>query len=144
VIRFSEAKGYKVVSKATAETVGKITDYIVDPAAGRVAALVLKKTSGDGDTIPWADVAAVGGDALIVATEDVIVSASGELAELSEKRHAADGKRVLNTEGVELGKVKDIQFDTATGHIVALDLKGGSLEELTLVAIGSYAVIVKA
>jgi uncharacterized protein YrrD len=65
VIRFSEAKGYKVVSKATAETVGKITDYIVDPAAGRVAALVLKKTSGDGDTLGIEDALAVGGVTLL-------------------------------------------------------------------------------
>jgi len=143
-MRFSEAKNLKVVSKATAETVGKITDYVLNPATGTVAALILKKTSGAGDTLPWGDIAAFGDDAVIIADDNVIVSAAGELKELGDKRHHADGKRVLNTAGVELGAVQDVDFDTATGQILALDLKDGPLEAPKLLAIGSYAVVVAA
>ena len=142
-MRFSEAKGYKVVSKASADTVGKITDYVIDPKAGKVAALVLKKTSGDGDTLPWADLSSFGTDAVTVDNETVIVEASAELAELTGKRHAAHGKRVLTTDGADLGDVEDIEFDPETGKITALVLKEGEVEGHRLMAVGSYAVVVK-
>jgi uncharacterized protein YrrD len=143
-MRFSEAKGLKVVSKATAETVGKITDYVLNPAAGTVAALVLKKTNGQGDTLAWSDITAFGDDAVIISSEDVIVAATGELAELADKSHHADGKRVLSTDGVDLGDVKDVGFDPATGTILSLELKDTSIEDPKLLAVGSYAVVVKA
>jgi sporulation protein YlmC with PRC-barrel domain len=108
-----------------------------------VAALTLKKTSGQGDTLPWSDIAAFGEDAVIVAAEDVIVTASGELQELADKRHHADGKRVLNTEGVDLGPVRDVEFDIATGRILTLDLKEATVEAPNILGIGSYAVIIE-
>ncbi len=140
----SDARGRKVVSKSSAETVGKITDYVIDPTARTVAALVLKKTSGEGDTLPWDNILSVGDDAVIVADDDAIVTASGRVAELGDKRFAAHGKRVLDSGGVEHGELKDIDFDPATGTITALVVKDGTIDGITLVAVGSYAVIVRA
>jgi sporulation protein YlmC with PRC-barrel domain len=141
---FSQAAGQKVVGRESAETVGKITDYIIDPKSRQVAAVVLKKTNGDGDTLPWDHLIAFGDDAVIVANADSVVVADGHLAELSEKRFAANGKRVLTTAGVEIGQMKDIDFDPASGAITGLVLKDQEIEGARLMAIGSYAVIVQA
>jgi len=144
-MRLEETKGLKVVSTATAETVGKITDYVLDTPARRVAALKLKKTQGDGDTVPWASIGSFGPDAVIVADAAAIVAAPGEVAELEDKRFRAHKKKVLTTSGEDLGEVADIEFDPTTGAVVSLLVgKGGkdSIDGSRLVATGSYAVVV--
>lgn len=84
-MKFSEAEGRKVVSTTTAETVGKIADYIIDPKQKTLAGIVLKKTSGNEDTIPWDSVDAFGEDAVMIKDDDVLVVPSGRLAELTDK-----------------------------------------------------------
>jgi sporulation protein YlmC with PRC-barrel domain len=143
-MKFSEAQGRKVVSTSSAETVGIVSDYIIDPKKQAVVAIALKKTKGHEDTILWRDLTAFGEDAVIVANEDVVVSASGDLAELSDKRHQQHGKRVLSSMGVELGAVDDVEFDPQSGTITNLILKDTQLAGDLLLAVGSYAVIVKA
>jgi sporulation protein YlmC with PRC-barrel domain len=141
---FSQATGQKVVSKESAETIGRVTGYLLDAPSRRLAALILKKTSGDGDTLPWDHLLAFGDDAVIVADGTSIVVAQGELAELGNKRLAMGGKRVLTTAGVEVGQVKDIDFDPSTGELTGLILKDDQIEGARLMAVGSYAVIVQA
>jgi uncharacterized protein YrrD len=143
-MRFSEAEGRKVVSTSTAETVGKITDYLIDPKGRSVAGIVLKKTSGNEDTIAWGDIEAFGEDAVMIRDEDVLVVPSGRLAELNEKRYREDGKLVLSSAGVALGKVDDVEFDPKTGALTALILDDATIDGGLLLAAGSYAVIVRA
>ncbi len=141
---FSQAKGHKVVSTATAETVGLVDAVVLDPSTSRVAALHLRKTSGDGDVLPWASLTAFGADAVTVSGSDVIVTATGDLVTLADKSHAVLGKRVLTTAGTELGHVDDIDFDPADGRLVSLVLaKGaGAVDGPLLRSVGSYAVVV--
>lgn len=143
-MRFSDAKGRKVVSTASAATVGRLDDCVIDPASRSVAALVLKKTSGRAHMLPWPSLEAFGEDAVMVASEDAVVEPDGRIAELSDKRFHQHGKRVLSTDGVDLGKVTDFEFDPETGALAALVLDGTSVEGTRLRAVGSYAVIVDA
>jgi sporulation protein YlmC with PRC-barrel domain len=143
-MKFSEAAGRKVVSTSTAETVGRIADYIIDPRQKTLAAIVLKKTSGKEDTIPWDSVDAFGDDAVMIKHEDVLVVPSGRLAELLDKSFREHGKLVLSSAGVDLGKVDDVEFDPKTGALTALVLTDTSIDGKRLLAAGSYAVIVQA
>jgi uncharacterized protein YrrD len=143
-MRFSEAEGRKVVSTATAETVGRVSDYIIDPVSRTVAALMLKKTSGSDNILPWENLQAFGQDAVMVDDISRLTTASGRVAELSDKRFRQHGKRVLSAEGVDLGKVTDIEFDPETAAVTSLVLAEGSVEGDRLLAAGSYAVIVRA
>jgi sporulation protein YlmC with PRC-barrel domain len=143
-MKFSEAAGRKVVSTSTAETVGRIADYIIDPRQKTLAAIVLKKTSGKEDTIPWDSVDAFGDDAVMIKDEDVLVVPSGRLAELLDKNLREHGKLVLSSAGVDLGKVDDVEFDPKTGALTALLLTDTSIDGKRLLAAGSYAVIVQA
>lgn len=140
-MRFSDAIGRKVVDTATAETAGKIDEFIVDPRARAVVALELKKTDG-GDFLPWSGILAFGDDAVTIAGADKITDATPEIAELTGKEHRLLGKRVLSTAGDDLGNVADVEFDPATGVVTALWLATGALDGTRLIGVGSYAVVV--
>ena len=142
---FSEAKGHKVVSSSTAETVGKVSAFVVDPATRAVLAVKVKKSDA-GDFLRWSDLLAFGADAVTVTEASCIGDGGPDVKALTGRSRAILGKRVLTSGGDELGKVHDVDFDPETGTITALVLgKGGSGEVAgdRLVGIGSYAVVVR-
>lgn len=141
-MRFSEARNRRVMSTAGAETVGRVKDLIVDPRSRTIAALALRKTEGDGDVLPWAEMKSFGQDAITVQSPERIVQAEGELAVLADKDHRVLGKRVLTDRGDEIGSVSDIEFDPESGAIRALLLGKDEIAGERLHAVGSYAVIV--
>ena len=142
MIRFSAAKGRKVVSTSTAATVGQVHAFVVDPEADAVIALRLKKTA-NGDALKWSDITGFGEDAVTVTKAELITDADSKVAARSEKAHRVLGKRVLTVAGDELGEVDDVEFDPQTGAISALVLDDGELARGRLVGAGSYAVVVE-
>jgi sporulation protein YlmC with PRC-barrel domain len=142
-MRWSDAKGRKVVSTSDAATVGKVSDVVVDAASGRVVAVLLKKTSGDGDTLLWPDIASFGVDAVTVEGEQAVSVAGEPVTTLRHKDRAVLGKRVLTTDGDELGKVKDLDFDAETGRLNALVVGGAEVSATRLLDAGAYAVVVR-
>lgn len=137
-MRFSEAKGHEVVSTADAATVGKVSGFVVDAAAGKVVGLRLKKTEGDVDLLAWADVQGFGPDAVTVGSVAALRKAGD-----AEKHLDVLGRRVLTEHGVELGDVQDVDFDPADGSIVAVHTKQGEVSGARLLGLGSYALVVR-
>lgn len=140
---WSQAKGRKVVSVETAVSVGKLDDLVLDPAQKRVAALVLGKTPNKAHLLPWDDITGFGDDAITIASAELIVAGDERLAELADKKHSAEGKRVLTSEGEIVGEVKDLEFESDTGTITSLILKDGTITADDVIAVGSWAVMVK-
>lgn len=140
-MKFSEAEGRKVVSTATAETVGKVDDYVVDPAKRSVVAVELKKTDS-GDTVRWSDIVGFGTDAVTVSGAEKITEAPADIEALTGKDHRLRGKRVLSADGDELGEVDDVEFDHESGEITGLVLKDSTVPGVRLIGVGSYAVVV--
>ncbi len=140
---FSEAHSHKVVSTDTANTVGKIDGFVVDPRLPGIVALTVAKAAS-GSALPWPNVIAVGHDAVTVASADAVVVPDEQLTELADKSHGLLGKRVLSTAGIMLGTVRDVDFDPATGRLALLALDTGTVDAARLVGAGSYAVIVRA
>lgn len=140
---FSDAKGRKVVSTSTADTVGKVHELVVDPSSRSVVAVVCKKTE-DGDTVLWSDVTAFGEDAVTVANAGVLGTGDELVAGLLGKDHHLLGKRVLTSRGADIGKVTDVEFDHESGAIENLVLGDGSVGGARLLGVGSYAVVVRA
>ena len=139
---FSEATGRKVVSIATAQSVGRIDEFAVDPATHTIRALVLGKASG-GHVLRWDAIAAFGADAVTVTGADVTDEGDEQIEALSGKHHRMLGKRVLTTRGDDLGSLADVEFDAGTGEILALHLKDHTVEGGHLRGVGSYAVVVE-
>lgn len=140
---FSEAVGRKVVSTADASTVGVVDSFVLDPASGRVAALLLKKTSSSGSLLPWSDITAFGLDAVTVSKVDLIVAPAGELAELSGKAHHILKKRILTTAGLQVGTARDVDFDPADGRVLGILTDDQPIDGSGLIGVGSYAAIVR-
>lgn len=142
-MKFSETKGRKVVAMSTAETVGQIRGFLVDPASRSVVALRLKKTDR-GDVLRWDELTAFGVDAITVGDPTAITELDDELKALGGKRRRLLKKRVLTTGGDELGKVTDIEFDPDTGGLTNIILhEDKKLAADRLVGVGSYAVVVQ-
>jgi sporulation protein YlmC with PRC-barrel domain len=142
-MRFSDATGRKVVSTSTAETVGKIDGFVVDPATRSVIAVELKKTDS-GDTLLWPDIFGFGADAVTVTGTDKIREATPQVTELTGKHHHLLAKRVLSALGDELGKVQDIEFDPESGQLTSLIVNDQPIDGGRLLGVGSYAVVVAA
>lgn len=141
-MKFSDAKGHKVVATSTANTVGRVRGFLVDPGSHSVAALRLKKTDS-GDVLRWGDLTAFGVDAVTIDDPAAITELDGDLEALRGKRRRLLKKRIITTGGDELGAVSDVEFDPHTGKLTALLLKGGELAAHRLIGIGSYAVVVQ-
>ena len=142
-MKFSETKGRKVVAMSTADTVGQVRGFLVDPASRSVVALRLKKTD-QGDVLRWKDLTAFGVDAITVGDPTAITELDGELKALRGKRRRLLKKRVLSTGGDELGTVADVEFDPDTGTLTNIMLhEDAEVSADRLVGIGSYAVVVK-
>ncbi len=142
-MRFSEAMGRKVVSTSTADTVGKVDGFVVDPSTRTVLALEVHKAES-GDVLRWADVGSFGVDAVTVVADDAITEADDQVTALLGKDHRLVGKRVLSTEGDELGKVEDVEFEPGSGAVTLLVLDRGEVAGVRLRGVGSYAVVVTA
>ena len=140
----SEAVGQKVVSTSSAATVGHIGSLVIDPVAQRVVALSLKKTPVAGDLLPWADITAFGVDAVTVGSESQIIEEQGQFAELNSKAHVLLKKRILNTAGLQVGTVRDVDFDPADGRILGILTDDQPIDGRALLGVGSYAVVVRA
>ena len=138
---FTQAYGREVVSTSTAETVGQIADFVIDPQSRTVVALTLNKTER-GDTVLWTKITAFGADAVTVASAEVIIDANEVVTALSGKDQRLLGKRVLTTFGEDLGPVTDVDFDPDSGAVINLATADGNISGDRLIGIGSYATIV--
>ncbi len=139
---FSQTRKHKIVATGSAETVGKVKGFVVDPTSRSVVALRVKGHKG-GDTLHWADVATVGSDAVTVAAPDAVKDASQAVSDLGGKDNTMVDKRVLSTVGDELGVVTDVEFDGSTGAITYLMVDGAPVPAERLVGVGSWAVVVR-
>ncbi len=141
-MRFSEAKGRKVVSTSTAATVGKVAGFVIDPERNRVIALQLNKSEG-GDTLRWSDITGFGADAVTVSGDDKITEADADVAARSDKAHRVLGKLGLTVAGDALGKITDVDFDPESGTITALQIDRDEVVRVKIVGVGSYAAVVE-
>ena len=112
-----DAVGRQVLSRASAEDLGTVRSFVVDPASRRVEHLVVR--SGRTDVLlPWSAVTGFGPDAVMVDQS----SSTQEPTSDDEKADAAGrrdplGKRLLNDQGNSAGEVTDAALDESTGAL---------------------------
>jgi uncharacterized protein YrrD len=142
-VRFTELVTHPVMDLATATSIGRIDDGIVEPSTGRLAGFVLKKTPAKADWLAWDRINALGADALTVATADAV----SDRSDLSGHLLRADkviGGRVLTDQGWELANLADVDLDPTTGQVTGLVLADGTTVAAgDLLGIGRYATIVR-
>lgn len=138
--RLSEAVGTRVMSKASAQRVGKLERVVFDVPPRRVVAVQV----GGKDLVDWSAVSGLGTDAAVIESEEHLRPA----ADAREERALGGdldwkGKRVLSDRGNELGTVTEIELDETSGAIEAVDTTGGRVGPERLLALGSYCLVVR-
>jgi uncharacterized protein YrrD len=137
-MRFSECRKRPILDTATAQQVGRVDGFAVDAAGRRVHAVLVGK-SRDGSVLPWEQVKGFGPDAVTIESSSVLRRSSGGLDDAGD----LTGARVLSERGFELGAVRDVEFDPATGSLLELVLDQRSIPGDDLLGYGSYAVVVR-
>jgi sporulation protein YlmC with PRC-barrel domain len=142
--RFAAASGRRVVSRTSAEELGKLAHVVVDVNGPQVASLVVGK-GRKALVVAWEHVSGFGPDAVIVADESALqpprddrerAAAGGKLELL--------GKRALSDMGNDLGTISDVLFDPTTGVIETLVLGDREEPAASLLGAGSFAAIIQA
>lgn len=142
-MRFNDSSDRKVVSLENAESIGKISEFVIDVEARKVSALRLRKTDDKHrEFLAWDSISAFGDDAVTVADAGVLEAGDETMQALSDKHHQLIGKLALSTGGDELGVVSDVEFDPATGLLEQIHYTGGAARGDALVGIGSYAAVI--
>jgi sporulation protein YlmC with PRC-barrel domain len=142
--RFAAASGRKVVSRASAEELGKLTHLVVDVRRRQVTSLVVGK-GRKALLVAWENVSGFGPDAVMLADESALYEPRDD-----NEQAAADGKlelvgkRALSDMGNDLGAVSDVVFDPATGALETVVLADREEPAASLVGAGSFAVIMRA
>lgn len=136
--RLSDAIGTRVMSKASAERVGKLDRVVFDAPPRRVMALQVGKA-----VVDWSSVSGLGADAVVIESDEHLRS-PGPGQEERAVSGAFDwkGKRVLTAHGNEIGTVTDIELDEVSGAIEVVETTGGRIEAGRLLALGSYCLVV--
>src|SRR4051794_3692539 len=120
MISCKEALGRPVLSRSSAEQLGELRHFVVDPREARVSQLVVRGGRTE-QLVSWDDVTGFGPDAVMVSTS----SALREPVSDDDKADAAGrrdplGKRLLNDQGNGAGAVQDAELDEETGTLRSL------------------------
>ncbi|MGI8802677.1 MAG: PRC-barrel domain-containing protein [Solirubrobacteraceae bacterium] len=142
--RFTTAVGRKVISRATAEELGRLTHLVVDVGGRRVSTIVVGK-GRRARLADWESLSGFGPDAVVLADEAALRSPEAE----SEKAAARGdlelvGRRALSESGNLAGAIDDVVFDPATGEVVGVVVGPREHPASELRGAGSYAVVLGA
>jgi sporulation protein YlmC with PRC-barrel domain len=141
---FRRAASIPVMSKASAEKVGQITHFVVDAPTRTISSARVEGKKKHGVMVSWRDIVAVGDDAVIVESEEVLRDAENKTEERAARGELTMlDKRVLDEQGDELGVVDDVVFDPASGEIESINVGREIIEGDRLIGVGSYAVVVR-
>ena len=134
-MHLSELHGRRVVSRASAETLGEVNDLLLAPNPWTVSALVLGK-GRKAQMVEWPQIVGIGPDAVVVSTDDLP-------AEPKDARSPI-GRLALGELGNAAGAVIDVEFDEASGALISLTTEAALIEGDRLIVDGPYALIVAA
>jgi sporulation protein YlmC with PRC-barrel domain len=128
-MRLKDLRGLPVIDPTAARKIGTVSDYQVDPGAGRVAALdVTPADSGPGERILAERIRRVGKSAVILTIQGgSMPSSPTELNERWLDTSTMVGLEVMGDDGTRIGHLVDAMFDQDNLTIDAYLLGGGSL-----------------
>lgn len=143
--RLSEADGEPVLSRESAERVGKVRHVVIDVPGRRIAALHVDGRRRKAQMVDWSAITGFGPDSVIIDSERSLRSpGEGEELEVASGHLDLEGRLVLSDEGLELGRITDIVFDEATGELLTIETDREEHPAASLRTIGPYCVILRA
>lgn len=141
---FTSAIGRKVVDSATADDVGEIKAFVVDQTGRQITGLQVAGRHRNAPGVDWDDVDSFGDDVVLIASQSAIHEPTEErTTDMVKGDVHYIGTRILTVEGVELGHVKDVHFDTDSGEVIALMSDSERVEAARIRSLGTYAAVVE-
>lgn len=142
---FTAAEGRSVVASDTAEHIGEVKGFVVDPTASRVDAVHVAGRGKKAEVVAWRAIKSFGSDAVMADSASTPQRVSTDRETQAVKGDVdALGRRVLLTSGFEAGSVVDVEFDTETGDLTGIRTEQETFGGDRLVSLGSYALVVTA
>lgn len=152
LVRATALVGMPVVTVDEGDDVAEVKDVVYSPTNNDVVGFTLNKRGRLRGPLkrllPWANVGAVGRDALMVASGDALVEPAGAPDELAKPPPGRNviGNAVITDAGVQLAEVVDLVLEVGErGRVVGYELSGGKLlpipEDL---AVSGEAIVVPA
>jgi uncharacterized protein YrrD len=128
LMRATSLVGLPVVTTNTGEDIAETRDVIYLPDQGRVAGFTLNKRGRLAgrlkNVLSFAQVHAVGRDAVMVTDAAMLDTPEGEAAAQNAKGRNVIGNRVLTDAGKELGVVRDLIVEMNRGEVIGYELEG--------------------
>jgi len=127
-VKAGDLLGRKVLVRQGGEEVGSVKDLVVDRMGRRVLGFVISEGLLKGTRVArWAALQAIGPDSVILGNPaDVVKTADApEIKDILDEDLSIRGLRLQTTEGKDLGKVEDFDFDEETGEVRGFELSGG-------------------
>ncbi len=121
--------GKPVVAFDSGEKFNTIVDLIFDQQNNLLLGFLVDEGGwfSTALVLPLSSIQAIGNDAVIVASRDVIASASEfpEIQNILEKDNVLKGTKIMTVDGRDLGTMSDLYFDDKTGAIEGYEVSGG-------------------
>ena len=121
--------GKPVVAFDSGEKFNTIVDLIFDQQNNLLLGFLVDEGGwfSNALVLPLSNIQAIGNDAVIVPSRDMIVSASEfpEIQNILEKDNVLKGTKIMTVDGRDLGTMSDLYFDDTTGAIEGYEVSGG-------------------
>lgn len=144
-MRFSDARRTTVMARDTAEEVGAVRRFVVDPASRRITALHVTGRKKKARLVDWEALTGFGPDAVVVGAADALRGpADGRERAVVSGNLDLDGRLVLSDRGDQLGTVTDIEFDESTGELRTIVMGDAELPADRLRQVGRFCLLVRA
>lgn len=136
-----ESIGRPVISRSTAEDLGRVAHVVIDAATHAMPALVIG-SGKKAQVVDWPALTGFGPDAVMVNDEAAIRSPTGPIEEATVAgRRELLGARALTEGGVALGQITDVDIDGATGQLLEVRIGDRTVPADHLLGLGSYAAV---
>lgn len=129
MLKGSDTIGLPVVTFDTGEEIEKITDVVFNHESCQVVGFLTDEGGwfSGARVIPFDSVQTIGPDAVVVPSKRA-VSDSSEIPEIDrilKGENVLKGTRIMTTDGRDLGSMKELYFDEATGRVEGFGVSGG-------------------
>jgi sporulation protein YlmC with PRC-barrel domain len=142
-MRVTDLNKRPVMDVATATTVGRIDDVVVDPSTRQLVGFSLRKTPGKASWLAWDRLKALGADAATIDNVEALTEGPDEEVPPALKHGKVIGGIVLTNQGLNLGNLVDVEFEADSGSVTSLVLDSGRILPADgLIGIGTYAMVV--
>lgn len=129
MLKGNDTIGLPVITFDTGKQIEKVTDVVFNHESGQVVGFLVDEGGwfSAARLVPFDSVQTVGPDALVVPSRAAVVDANAipEVARILERDNVLKGTKIMTTDGRDLGSMRDLYYDEATGRIEGFEVSGG-------------------